>query len=361
MKYIYEHDGFPAFTWNEPDITNALTAVAGAQGRIIGKMLQFGFGTQQEAMLDAMTKEIVASSEIEGELLNSGQVRSSLAHRLNIVIQPAPTPSHYIDGIVEAMLDATEKYQKTLTKTRLCGWHAALFPTGWSGMRKIRVGQFRKGEMQVVSTKGNRNIVHYEAPAPQDVARQMDIFLDWFNKNNNVNALLKSAIAHLWFVIIHPFDDGNGRITRIITEMLLARSENTHLRFYSMSAQIQKEKKIYYQVLEQTTLSNLDITDWLVWFFECLGRSIEKSAEITANVIRKAVFWQKNACLINNKIQQDIINRLFDGFEGNMTSGKAGKIFKVSQDTAARLLKDLADKDFLEIRGGGRSTHYALK
>jgi Fic family protein len=214
--------------------------------------------------------------------------------------------------------------------------------------------------MRVVSSKNYQEIVHYEAPSPEKVQEQMKEFLLWLNAEGNENPLLKAAIAHLWFVIIHPFDDGNGRLTRIITEMLLARSENTHLRFYSMSAQIQKEKKEYYRVLESTTTGELDITAWLTWFLECLGHAIEASEEIIGKVLRKAAFWQKNSAEISNNIQREIINRLFDGFTGNLTSGKVEKIFKVSQDTASRMLSDLAAKGFLEARGAGRSTHYVL-
>ncbi|MDR3020969.1 MAG: Fic family protein [Treponema sp.] len=360
VKYIHQYKNYPVFTWDRSKITSLLTHIAILQGRVLGKMQQLGFGNQQEAMLNALTEEITKSSEIEGEILNSEQVRSSLAKRLNIKLEKNVKTSHHIDGVVEAMMDAVKNYKKPLTKARLFGWHASLFPTGYSGLQKIRVGKYRNGEMQVVSQKFSRDIVHYEAPVPALVSGQMSQFLDWLNKDGNENPLLKAAIAHLWFVIIHPFDDGNGRLTRIITEMLLARSENTDLRFYSMSAQIQKEKKGYYRILELTNKGS-DITGWLLWFFACLGKSIEASEELAGTVLKKASFWQKNAFEIPNKIQQDIINRLFDGFIGNLTSGKAAKIYKVSQDTAARHLKDLVTKGFLEICGAGRSTHYVLK
>ena len=361
LKYIYEHDAYPEFVWDKDEILNLLTTVAGLQGRILGKMQQFGFGIQQESMLNAMTEEIVKSSEIEGEILNSAQVRSSLACRLNIDLRDAAIPSHHIDGVVESMLDATRNYGLPLTRTRLFGWQASLFPTGWSGMRKIRVGRFRNAEMQVVSRRNGRDVVHYEAPAPRDVSRQMDAFLNWFNENGNENPLVKSAIAHLWFVIIHPFDDGNGRLTRAITEMALARSENTSLRFYSMSAQIQKEKKDYYSILERATRGGLDITAWLQWFFVCLGRAIESADTVIGGVLTKAEFWQRNSARISNAVQRRILNLLLDGFNGNLTSGKVAKICKVSQDTAARLLSDLADKGFLAVKGGGRSTHYVME
>ena len=359
-KYIYQNEHYPAFTWDKTEILNILTRIAALQGRLLGKMQQLGFNVQQETMLNALTEEVTKSSEIEGEILNSEQVRSSLARHLNISLPKETRPSRHIDGMAETMMDAVRNFDKPLAKSRLFGWHASLFPTGYSGMSKIRAGKFRDDQMQVVSQKYGRDVVHYNAPPPEEVPLQMKKFLDWLNRENNENPFLKAAIAHLWFVIIHPFDDGNGRLARTITETLLARAENSSLRFYSMSSQIQKEKKGYYRILEQTTLGGLDITSWLMWFFECLGRSIEASGETAGNVLRKADFWQKNAIYVTSKIQQDIINRLFDGFEGNMTSGKAGKIFKVSQDTAARLLKDLVDKGFLEVKGGGRSTHYVL-
>ena len=359
-KYIHEHNGYPKFTWDLNIILNLLTEVSTRQGHILGKMQQFGFDVQQEASLNALTEEITKSSEIEGEILNSEQVRSSLAKWLNINLENETAPSHYIEGIVEAVMDAVRNYKEPLTEERLFGWHATLFPTGRSGIHKIKVAEFRDSDMKVVSNKRYLEIVHYEAPAPKKIQEQMNDFLNWLNIYDNENPLLKAAIAHLWFVIIHPFDDGNGRLTRIITEMSLARAENTYLRFYSMSAQIQKEKKEYYKILEQTTTGNLDITTWLIWFLKCLGRAIESSDEIIDKVLRKAAFWQKNATEISNKTQREIINRLFDGFTGNLTSGKIENIFKISQPTAIRMLNDLVEKGFLEICGAGRSTHYVL-
>ena len=360
MKYIYQNERYPDFVWDKDAVLNILTRIAALQGNMLGKMQQFGFGVQKEAMLNALTEEITKSSEIEGEILNSEQVRSSLARQLNINLKTPAKQSHYIDGIVETMMDAVNNFNAPLTRERLFGWHASLFPTGYSGMHKINVAKYRTEEMQVISNKGYRTIVHYTAPKAGDVPREMADYLVWLNAKDNENALLKAAIAHLWFVIIHPFDDGNGRLTRIITEMLIARAENTNLRFYSMSAQIQKEKKGYYDVLEKTTTGTLDITAWFNWFFACLARSIENSSNITGKVIKKAAFWQKNSVKIPDETQRAIINRLFDGLEGNMTTGKAAKLFKVSQDTAARLMKDLADKGFLELRGAGRATHYVL-
>ncbi len=359
-KYIHQHSGYPKFTWDKDAVLNPLTRVSALQGGILGKMRQFGFAVQREATLFAMAEEITKSSEIEGEILNSEQVRSSLASRLNVNLEKETPPSHHIDGIVEAAMDAVRNYEKALDEERLFGWHGVLFPTGRSGLRKIRVAQYRDSEMLVVSNKGHRETVHYEAPMPEEVQKQMTEFLRWLNADGNENPLLKAAIAHLWFVIIHPFDDGNGRLTRVITEMMLARSEGTSLRFYSMSAQIQKEKKGYYKTLESTTTGGLDITTWIIWFLDCLERAINASEETIGKVLRKAEFWQKNSAEIPNKTQREIINALFDGFTGNMTSGKVEKIFKVSQPTAVRLLGNLVTKGFLEVRGAGRGTHYVL-
>jgi Fic family protein len=320
-KYIHDNNEYPHFTWDRAVELHLLTRIAVMQGRILGKMQQLGFGAQQESMLNALTEEITKSSEIEGEILNSEQVRSSLAKRLDINLENEIKPSHHIEGMVDSIMDAIKHFDEPLTKSRLFGWHASLFPTGYSGIQKIKTGEFRDGDMQVVSRKYTNDIVYYEAPSAEKVPGQMEQFFDWLNKDDNENPLLKAAIAHLWFVIIHPFDDGNGRLTRIITEMLLARAERTSLRFYSMSAQIQKDKKGYYRILEQTTTGDLDITEWLLWFFKCLEKSIEASEEVAGSVLKKAAFWQKNALEITNEIQREIINRLFDGFIGNMTSG----------------------------------------
>jgi Fic family protein len=360
VTYIYENPGYPRFTWNKDEIVNHLTQVSVLQGKILGKMQQFGFGIQHEAMLNALTEEITKSNEIEGEILNSEQVRSSLAKWLNIHLENETHPSHYIEGIVEAMVDAVQNYNIPLTENRLFSWHHVLFPSGRSGLHKIRVAQYRDSNMQVVSHKGYREVVHYEAPDAQKVQEQMSDFLHWLNAEDNENPLLKAAIAHLWFVIIHPFDDGNGRLTRVITEMLLTRSENTHLRFYSMSSQIQKDKKAYYQILESTTTGSLDITRWLVWFLECLVRAIQASDTLLDGVLQKAAFWQKNSMVSINEQQQQILNLLLNGFAGNLTSGKVAQMLKVSQDTAIRLLNDLVRKQLLEVQGAGRGTHYLI-
>lgn len=360
-KYIHQYSEYPHFTWNSDKILDALARVAVKQGKILGKMQQFGFGDQQMAMLDALTQEITKSSEIEGEILDSGLVRSSLAKRLNIQLNLPLKESHHIDGLVQTTMDAINNYDKKLTKTRLFGWHAALFPTGFSGMNKIRVGKYRDQEMQIVSPHLYNARVYYDAPMPKDVPAQMEEFLKWLNAPNNENPIIKAAVAHLWFVIIHPFDDGNGRITRIITEMLLARGEQSNLRFYSMSAQIQHDKSDYYKILERTTTGTTDITNWILWFLNCLERALDTSQDTVSSVLRKSEFWKHYNTIITNPAQREIINRVFDGFVGNMTSGKVAKFLHTSQDTATRLLQDLTQKGVMEKQGDGRNTHYILK
>ncbi len=360
-KYIYQYKTYPNFTWKADDILNVLTEIARAQGALLGKMQQFGFSDQNTVMLDALTTEITKSSEIEGELLDSEQVRSSLARRLDIHLEHPVRESHHIDGIVQTLMDATQNYTIPLSKERLCSWHAALFPTGYSGTEKIIVGDYRKGEMEVVSDVIGKRTIYYEAPLPNDVPKQMEEFLFWINTKKEENSIIRAAIAHLWFVIIHPFDDGNGRIARTITEMMLAKAENTSLRFYSMSAQIQREKRGYYKILEQTTTGDTDITTWIVWFCECLLRAIKTAQEPTNTILYKSQYWRKNAEKITNEKQRNIINMLLDGFEGNLTSTKVAKIQKISQDTASRLLQDLTERGFMERIGAGRSTHYILK
>jgi Fic family protein len=360
-KYIYEYDQWPKFTWDSAAILDPLVRVAGLQGQLLGKMRQFGFGLQQEAMLDALTEEITKSSEIEGEILNSGQVRSSIARQLDMDFDNGAEPSHHVEGVVAMMIDAVNHYADRFDAKRLFSWHAALFPEGYSGMNRIRVAKFRTEEMRVVSNRVGREAVYYEAPPPELVPDMMREMMTWINAKGHENPLVRAATGHLWFVVIHPFDDGNGRIARAITDMLLARAENTRLRFYSMSAQIQREKKDYYKALELTTKGSLDITLWLKWFFECLIRAINSSETLVGIVLKKAEFWKKNAHIVTDDKQREIINCLFDGFEGNLTSGKVLKIFKLgSQDTATRLLQDLVRKGILNVEGAGRGTHYTL-
>ena len=362
--YIYELKNWPHFIWNDNELTNLLSEASFLQGTILGKMKALGFDFQQEAILSNMTVEITKSSEIEGELLNKEQVRSSIARRLNINNTDSVTGSHHIDGIVEMMIDATHNYQKPLSKERLCGWHAALFPTGYSGMYKISVGDYRTdkdGPMQVVSSDIRHETVYYEAPAAEKLPAFMDAFLEWINGANSINPLLQAAIAHLWFITLHPFEDGNGRIARAITDMMLSRAENSPYRFYSMSAQIQKHKNEYYNILESTQKGTLDITKWMQWFLRCLSASITNADKLLDSIVNKALCWQRFNKITLDSNQRKMINMLLDGFEGNLTSSKWAKICKCSQDTATRAINYLIDNNILEQKGTGRSTHYILK
>jgi len=363
--YIHERENWTDFTWDSNLVMAKLGEARNLQGRLLGKMESLGFELQNEAVLNTLTLDVVKSSEIEGEFLEIEQVRSSIARRLGIEIAGAVESERHIDGIVEMMLDATQKYNLPLTKNRLFGWHAALFPTGWSNLNQIMVGGWRKdtnSPMQVVSGPMGKEKVHFEAPNSEKIEDEMSKFLDWFENNNELDLVLKAAIAHLWFVTIHPFDDGNGRITRAITDMTLARSDKSIRRFYSMSAQIRVERKQYYEQLEKTQKGNSEITDWILWFLECLINSIKETDVILSKVLNKAEFWISHSTTILNERQHKIINRLLDGFQGKLTSSKWAKINKCSQDTALRDIQDLLKKDILKKeQGGGRSTNYELK
>jgi Fic family protein len=328
-------------------------------------MERLGFNLRAEATLQTLTEEVVTSSEIEGEVLDRNQVRSSIARRLGMDIGALTPADRNVEGVVEMMLDATGKYAEPLTDERLFGWHAAVFPTGRSGMTKIVVGAWRteqSGPMQVVSGAIGRERVHYEAPAAGRLENEMSAFLDWFNASaSGIDPVLKAGIAHLWFVTIHPFEDGNGRIARAIADLALARSENSGQRFYSMSAQIRKERNAYYDILEQTQKATLNITAWLLWFLDCLDRAFDGAESILANVLRKAHFWEVHAGNSFNDRQRLVINKLLDGFEGKMTSSKWAQITKVSQATAARDIDDLIERGMLrKDAAGGRSTSYSL-
>ncbi len=362
--YIHERAGWPGFRWDHARISAQLVNVRHRQGRHIGRMEGLGFQLRAEAVLDALTEEVLKSSEIEGETLDRGQVRSSIARRLGLDIGGLTPSDRNVEGVVEMMLDATQGYDRPLTARRLFDWHAALFPTGRSGMSKIRVGAWRDdatGPMQVVSGPIGKERVHYEAPVADRVRDEMKTFLEWFEKDGSTDLVLKAGVAHLWFVTIHPFDDGNGRIARAMTEMVLARSERSPQRFYSMSAQIRQERKTYYEILEATQKGELDITRWLEWFLECLGRAFDRAETILATVLNKARFWDNFANVEFNERQREIVNRMLNGFEGKLTSSKWAKLAKCSQDTALRDIEDLIRKKVLvRDSAGGRSTSYSL-
>lgn len=360
-KYIYDYTNWTAFTWKDKNINIVFGEVRLMQGKIIGQMNALGFSAKEEASLHALTMDVVKSSEIEGEWLNYDQVRSSIARRLGINTAGLVTSNRHIEGIVEMMLDATQRYNLPLTEERLLGWHAALFPVGFSGPYKIEVGRYRTGEMQVVSGAMGKEKVHYEAIKPEVVKAEMDIFLDWFNNDTSMDLVLKAAIAHFWFIIIHPFDDGNGRIARAITDMLLARAENSAERFYSISSQILIERKEYYKVLQKVQYSTGDITEWLEWFLKCLKNAMLASETISQKILIKAEFWKKHQQTPINERQRLLLNKILDGFEGKLQTSKWAKIAKVSTDTALRDIKDLIAKGILyQTNEGGRNANYEL-
>lgn len=360
--YIHQLKDWPHFKWNEQDFISLLSEVRNLQGKLMGKIEMLGFDLKDEANLETLIQDVVQSSEIEGEILNPEQVRSSIATRLGLKDSGLKHSDRNIDGVVEMMLDATQNNDKVLKNSRLFDWHAALFPTGRSGMHKIDVAKWRSGDIQVVSGGMGREIVHYQGPGAELLEKEMKRFINWFNSESELDSILKASIAHLWFVTIHPFDDGNGRIARAITDMQLSKSDGVNQRFYSMSTQIRNERKSYYKILEQTQKGDLDVTEWIVWFLECLKKAILSSDTIIDKVVRKHQFWAKNAALINNDRQQRMLNKLMDNFEGKLTTSKWAKITKTSQDTALRDITDLVQKGILvKADSGGRSTHYQLK
>jgi Fic family protein len=362
--YLWELTDWPAFSWNEKELAGLLAQAARAQGRLLGKMEGLGFDLRKEAHLHTLTEDVLKSSEIEGEILPPDQVRSSIARRLGMNIGGLVPADRHVEGIVEMMLDATGNAQQALTEDRLFAWHAALFPTGHSGMSKIRVGGWRDdrlGPMQVVSGPLGREKVHYEAPPAKRVAEEMKKFLRWFEQAGDHDPLLIAGLAHLWFVTLHPFDDGNGRIARAIADMALARAERTGQRYYSMSSQIRREQKAYYKVLESTQKGELDVTQWQSWFLTCLLRAVEATHETLTAVLGKAHFWERFAKTPFNERQIKVLNKLLDGLEGKLTTSKWAKIAKCSQDTAHRDILDLIERGALQKDpGGGRSTGYSL-
>lgn len=361
--WIWQKPEWPHFTWNNDEIIALLSRVRMKQGQLLGQLGGLGFEVQQNASLEAITEDILRSSEIEGVFLDPGRVRSSVAMRLGLSTQGLPHPDHYTEGLVQVMMDAVQNSDNPLTKERLCCWHSALFPTGKSGMYQITVGDYRKGEapMQIVSGAFGHERIHYEAPASADVPVEMDMFLNWFNNQSDIDSVLKAAVAHLWLVTIHPFDDGNGRITRTVTDMLLSRSDGQRLRFYSMSAEIMRRRNNYYEALQSTNTGNLNITNWIIWFLETMEAAIDGSYTTVNRVKQKAVFWQNNAELPLNERQIKVLNRLLDGFEGKLTTSKFAKITHVSQATALRDIQDLLDKNVIaKAEGGGRSSNYEI-
>lgn len=361
VKYIYQYDNWPDFIWNENEIHSLLGKVRHMQGKIFGQINALGFSVKEETMLTTLTLDVVKSSEIEGELLNYEQVRSSIARKLGLEYAGMVYPDKNVEGVVEMLLDATQNYHKPLDEERLFGWHAALFPTGRSGMYKINVGGYRKDEMQIVSGAMGKEKVHYQAPPPEQVKREMDKFIEWFNKETQLDYVIKSAVAHFWFIIIHPFDDGNGRIARAISDLLLARSDNSPQRFYSLSNQMLTERKTYYQILQKSQYKDGCITEWLLWYLNCLYSALLNTGQTIDKVLIKADFWDKHKTTELNARQRLMLNKLLDGFTGKLKTSKWAKITKCSQDTALRDIKDLIKKGILkQENSGGRSTNYEL-
>ncbi len=363
-SFIHEKSGWPNFKWDASQLIKGLSEVSNLQGRLLGKMQVLGFELREEAVLETLTEDIVKSNEIEGEFLHPQSVRSSIARRMGIEVAGVSQSDRFIEGVVDIALDATRNFDQPLTAERLFDWHSALFPTGRSGMYRITVGDWRKdehGPMQVVLGPVSREKVHYQAPEAGRLSKEMKQFLQWFNEEDEMNPLLKAGIGHFWFVAIHPFDDGNGRIGRAISDMLLARADKTSQRFYSISAQIKREQKSYYDILEVTVKGGMDITPWLLWFLDCLQKSLESTELVLAKILKKAQFWEHFAKENFNERQQNMLNILFADFFGKLTSSKWAKMTKCSRETAIRDLKDLVQKGVLEkAPEGGRSTAYVL-
>lgn len=362
--YIWQQPDWPHWRFDAAALAEPLAQVHRAQGHLLGRMAELGLAQREQATLQVLTQEVIKTSEIEGEQLNLEAVRSSIARRLGVDIGALVPADRHVDGVVDMVLDATGRFDRSLTPARLFGWHAALFPTGYSGTARIRVGAWRDdstGPMQVVSGLIGRQKVHYEAPPAHTLTAHTDTFLQWFNADAKGDALIKAGLAHLWLVTLHPFDDGNGRISRAVGDMALARAEGTKERFYSLSAQIQRERKDYYDQLEATQKSTLDVTSWLAWFLGCLLRAVQGADETLAAVLGKAQFWQRCAGTSMNERQIKLINRLLDGFEGKLTTAKWAAIAKCSTDTALRDISELLARGVLRrLEGGGRSTGYEL-
>ncbi|WP_246839026.1 Fic family protein [Leptospira wolffii] len=362
-RYIYQIPTWPEFTWNEKAISAHLSSIRHKQGIFSGQMRSIGFEQQSDTRIRALQEEIVRSFAIEGESLDPEQVRSSIARHLGIESAAIPEEEREIDGIVEMALDATENHSHPLTEERLFSWHSALFPSGRSGLKKITVADWRKpgsDPMLVVSGKMGREVVHYEAPKAKSVPKEMKRFLTWFRQETEMDSILKSAVSHFWFLTIHPFEDGNGRIARAISDMLLTRSEEGLPKFYSMSSGIQKERKQYYEILEFSQKANLDITRWISWYLDCLGRSIQFAEETVELILKKSAFWHKYSGVSLNERQIKVLKWALEGTNDPLTSSKYAKLTHSSQDTASRDIQDLISKGILKKESaGGRSTHYS--
>ena len=362
QPYIHQLPAWPKFSWQPDALERLLGEVRYQQGRLLGRVEYLGVELRSEATLRTLTLDVLKSSEIEGEILPPASVRSSLAYWLGLERAGLPPADRRVEGVVAMLLDATQRAPEPLTAQRLFGWHHALFLTGYSGLYPLQVGAWRTGPMQVVSGPMGRERVHYEAPAAELLAEQMQEFLDWFNGSPELDPVLKAGLAHFWFVTIHPFDDGNGRIARAIADLQLARADGSGQRCYSMSAQIQAERQQYYDLLETSQRGTLDLPPWLTWFLACLGRAVTVAEQTLAQVLAKARFWELHRSTALTERQQRLVTRLLDGFEGKLTSSKWARMAKRSQDTAGRDIADLVAKGILRRdSSGGRSTSYHLQ
>ena len=356
--YIHERDNWTAFRWNATELTALLEEVNRKQGLLYGRLASLGFDSKLKAMAENLTYDVVYSSEIEGIRLNVDEVRSSIARKLGIENVKQTAPSHYIDSVVAVMLDAVNHYDQLLTKEKICAWQTAFFPTGFSEGSQIEVGQYRTNEEHIVSGMFGREKIHYIAPSPERVDEEMAHFLDWFNSQENINSVIRSAIAHFWFVSIHPFEDGNGRLARILSDMLLARADKSEFRFYNISSQINKDKNHYYDILEKAQHSDGDITEWIYWYASMLSVALDE-AEIVSTILNKSLFWQKVSSVPLSQRQTDMLNLFLDGYEAKITSKTWASLAKCSKDTAIRDIQDLVDKEILreDIPGAKRPSY----
>lgn len=357
--YIHERDNWTAFKWDASALTAILEKVNRKQGLLYGRLASLGFDSKLKAMAENLTYDVVYSSEIEGIRLNVDEVRSSIARKLGIENVKQIAPSHYVDSVVAVMLDAVGHYDRPLTKDKLCAWQAAFFPTGFSEGSQIEVGKYRTNEEHIVSGMFGREKVHYIAPAPERIEGEMTMFLDWFNRDENISYVVRSAIAHLWFVSIHPFEDGNGRLARILSDMLLARADKSEFRFYNISSQINKDKNHYYDILEKTQHGDGDITEWISWYANTLSTALDEAENVVSTILNKSLFWQKASTVSLNQRQTDILNLFLDGYEAKITSKTWASLGKCSKDTAIRDIQDLVSKDILreDIPGAKRPSY----
>ena len=357
--YIHERDNWTAFRWDATGLTALLEEVNRKQGLLYGRLASLGFDSKLKAMAENLTYDVVYSSEIEGIRLNVDEVRSSIARKLGIENIKQTAPSHYIDSVVAVMLDAVNHYDQLLTKEKICAWQAAFFPTGFSEGSQIEVGQYRTNEEHIVSGMFGREKIHYVAPSPGRVDEEMADFLDWFNNHDNINSVIRSAIAHFWFVSIHPFEDGNGRLARILSDMLLARADKSEFIFYNISSQINKDKKRYYDILEKAQHGDGDITEWICWYANTLSLALDEAENIVSTILNKSFFWQKASSIPLSQRQTDMLNLFLDGYEAKITSKTWASLAKCSKDTAIRDIQDLVDKEILreDIPGAKRPSY----